>query len=95
MPGGSVKRSLAMVWPFAIAKAFGLDTVPRIEFTGNLIKDMTGAFVDAAGGNLHLTAAATQAIDGVVPLPDVTEDIDRQPRTRSDIGADELAARSL
>jgi len=29
MPGGIVKRSLAMVCPFAIAKAFGLDAATR------------------------------------------------------------------
>jgi hypothetical protein len=65
----------------------------KIEFIGNLIKDMTSAFVDPAGGNLHLTQAATEAIDKAVPLPDVTEDIDRQPRVKPDIGADELADR--
>ncbi len=65
----------------------------KIELTGNLIKDLTSAFVDPAGGNLHLTRAATEAIDKAVPLPDVTEDIDRQPRVNPDIGADELASR--
>jgi len=65
----------------------------RIEFAGNLIKDMTSAFVDPAGGNLHLTQAATEAIDKAVPLPDVTEDMDRQPRVKPDIGADELVDR--
>jgi hypothetical protein len=65
----------------------------KIEFIGNLVKDMTSAFVDPAGGNLHLTQAATEAIDKAVPLPDVTEDIDRQPRVKPDIGADELASK--
>ena len=62
----------------------------KIGFTGNLIKDMTAAFVDPARGNLHLTQAATEAIDKAVTPDEVTEDIDRQPRTRPDIGADEL-----
>ena len=62
----------------------------KIEFTGNLIKDMTAAFVDPARGNLHLTQAATEAIDKAVTPDEVTEDIDRQPRTKPDIGADEL-----
>ncbi len=31
--GGSVKRSLAMVCPFAIAKAFGLDAATRLRST--------------------------------------------------------------
>ena len=62
----------------------------RIELTGNLIKDMTDAFVDPAHGDLHLTGAATEAIDKAVTPDEVTEDIDRQPRTKPDIGADEL-----
>ena len=62
----------------------------KIEFIGNLIKDMTSAFADPASGNLHLTQAATEAIDKAVPLPDVMEDIDRQLRIKPDIGADEL-----
>lgn len=62
----------------------------KIEFTGNLIKDMTSAFVDPTHGNLHLTQAATAAIDKAVTPNEVTEDIDRQPRVNPDIGADEL-----
>jgi len=62
----------------------------RIEFTGNLIKDMTAAFVDPTHGNLHLTESATEAIDKAVTPDDVLEDIDGQPRTDPDIGADEL-----
>ena len=66
----------------------------RIEFTGNLIKDMTSAFVDPARGNLHLTQTATEAIDKAVTPDEVTEDIDRQPRVHPDIGADEWASNS-
>jgi hypothetical protein len=62
----------------------------KIELTGNLIRDMTSAFVDPARGNLHLTQAATEAIDKAVTPDEVAEDIDRQPRTKPDIGADEL-----
>jgi hypothetical protein len=64
----------------------------KIEFAGNLIKDMTAAFVDPARGNLHLTQAATDAIDKAVMPDEVAEDIDRQPRTKPDIGADELSS---
>jgi len=62
----------------------------KIEFAGNLIKDTTAAFVDPTHGNLHLTQAATEAIDKAITLEEVTEDIDRQPRMKPDIGADEL-----
>jgi hypothetical protein len=64
----------------------------RIEFTGNLIKDMTDAFVDPAHGDLHLTPTATEAIDKAVAPNEVGEDIDRQPRVKPDIGADELGS---
>jgi hypothetical protein len=63
----------------------------KIEFTGNLIKNMTTAFVDPTHGNLHLTPAATDAIDKAVLADEVTEDIDHQPRANPDLGADELA----
>jgi len=62
----------------------------RIEFTGNLIRDLTADLVDPAHGNLHLTEAATEAIDKAVTPDEVAEDIDRQPRVKPDIGADEL-----
>ena len=62
----------------------------KIRFTGNLIKDTTSAFVDPTHGNLHLTQAATDAIDKAVTPDEVIEDIDRQPRVKPDIGADEL-----
>jgi hypothetical protein len=58
-----------------------------IKLVGNLIKDMTGAFVDPNHGNLHLVASAAQG----AALPDVPEDIDGQQRAdKPDIGADEL-----
>jgi hypothetical protein len=58
-----------------------------IKLVGNLIKDMTGAFVDPNHGNLHLAASAAQG----AALPDVPEDIDGQHRAdKPDIGADEL-----
>jgi len=63
----------------------------KIEFADNLVKDVTNALVDPAAGNVHLAEAAIDAIDKAVPLPDVTEDIDRQARVKPDIGADELA----
>jgi len=65
----------------------------RIEFKNNLSKDFTAFLVAPADGNLRLTAGAAEAIDHAIPLPDVTEDIDRKPRGRMpDIGASEFAA---
>jgi hypothetical protein len=62
-----------------------------IEFAGNVIRDMTDAFVDPAHGNLHLTHAGTEVSEQAAPRPEVTEDIDGQPRGGvPDIGADEV-----
>jgi hypothetical protein len=63
----------------------------KIDLRGNLEKDMTAAFVAPEEGDLRLTARAVDAIDHGVPLPAVTEDIDRRPRGRKpDIGAHEF-----
>jgi nitrous oxidase accessory protein NosD len=62
-----------------------------IIFLNNLIRDHTDSFYDPTQGNLHLKDTANDIIDKGVALPDVTEDIDKEPRdTRIDIGADEL-----
>jgi hypothetical protein len=62
-----------------------------ITFSNNHIGDFTGCFTDASNGNLHLTKAATNAIDKAIPMAEVKEDFDRELRgTRPDIGADEL-----
>lgn len=62
-----------------------------IKLVSNLIKDMTGAFVDPDHGNLHLKQAVDEVVDRAVPVPEVTQDIDKQTRdARPDIGADEL-----
>jgi hypothetical protein len=61
-----------------------------IESSNNVIKDMTGAFVDPNHGNLHLVASADEVIDKGMALPEVLEDIDGQRRdAQPDIGADE------
>ena len=63
----------------------------EIKLVNNLIKDMTVAFVDPALGNLHLRQAVDEVVDRAVPVPEVTQDIDRQVRdAKADIGADEL-----
>jgi hypothetical protein len=52
-------------------------------------------FVNAASGDLHLVATATDAIDRVAAPAGVTDDFDGQPRpvgAASDVGADEYGA---
>jgi len=64
----------------------------KIKFLSNLEKDLTAFLVSPSQGNLHLTARAAEAINKAEPLPDVTEDIDRESRSaKPDIGADEMA----
>jgi len=51
MLGGIVKRSLAMVCPFAIAKAFGLDAATRPpEYFHRHVAGGAGKAVDSGGG---------------------------------------------
>ena len=65
--------------------------------TGNIIGPTATSdwFVDAAAGELHLTEAASAAIDGAQALAEVFEDIDGGPRPAGalpDVGADEYAS---
>jgi hypothetical protein len=49
-------------------------------------------FVDIASGDLHLTAAATDAIDAGLTEMNVPDDLDGRPRPQGpayDVGADE------
>lgn len=65
----------------------------RIRFVNNCIQEMTDVLVDPSHGNLHLTGGATGRLKRAVALPDVTEDIDGQPRgARPCVGADEPGA---
>src|SRR5262249_14695189 len=62
---------------------------------GNLLDAVPAWFVDVGSGDLHLTAAATPAIDQVTRLADASDDFDAQGRPdalgQADIGADERA----
>ena len=61
--------------------------------SSNLVTAVPGMFVNAAVGDLHLLASATNAIDQAPTLSTVTNDFDGEPRprgARSDIGADEF-----
>ncbi len=63
----------------------------RIRTVNNYEKDLADAFVDPAAGNLHLKSRINTIIDRAVKLPEVTTDIDNQPRgQKPDIGADEF-----
>jgi hypothetical protein len=60
---------------------------------GNLTNAQSAWFVNAAAGDLHLTASATAAIDQAVALADVVDDFDghfRPGGTAPDVGADEV-----
>jgi hypothetical protein len=60
--------------------------------TGNVVDAQTSWFVDAASGDLHLVATATDAIDQAASLADVTDDFDGDARPigpAPDVGADE------
>jgi len=66
--------------------------------TGTVASNITDAqrgwFVDAAAGDLHLSAAAVAAIDKAAPHPDVRTDYDGKSRPQGaapDIGADEFS----
>lgn len=60
--------------------------------SGNITSAQTAWFADAATGDLHLTAAATPALDQAARLADALDDFDAvaRPATLVDIGADEL-----
>jgi len=60
--------------------------------TGNVTTAQSSWFVDAAQADLHLLSSATGAIDRAMPLPQVSADIDGDPRpdtSAPDVGADE------
>ncbi|HZG44237.1 MAG TPA: right-handed parallel beta-helix repeat-containing protein, partial [Longimicrobium sp.] len=62
----------------------------RMVFRNNLAGDFTAALAAPEQGNLRLSVRAVGAIDKAVPLPEVTDDIDRKRRgRRPDIGASE------
>jgi hypothetical protein len=63
----------------------------KIDVRNNLVKVVPDYFVNAAKGDLHLTAKAVEAIDKATPDAAVAEDFDRTKRTgKPDLGADEF-----
>jgi hypothetical protein len=95
-------RSSAIEWRFANTSALIANNLANAPFkdrgagasamtAGNLDNAAAAFFVDAAQGDLHLTASA--AAKGAGSALDVNlcdDDIDGDPRTRRDVGADEL-----
>lgn len=79
------------------------DTRPAIDYDGDLAGWRTAEGTDAASSEGPVSIAAdgrlvpgSVAIDAGQTLPEVTDDIDREPRTgANDIGADELDAAAL
>ncbi|NQU25907.1 MAG: right-handed parallel beta-helix repeat-containing protein [Candidatus Nealsonbacteria bacterium] len=68
-----------------------IETGSQVQLRGNVTRELTAAFVDAARGNLHLKTATPGVSDAADPLPEVVEDIDRQGRgKRPDVGADQV-----
>ena len=65
----------------------------QATLAGNLTGAQPAWFVNAPAGDLHLSAAATEAISQAIPLAAVTDDFDGGPRPAgpaADIGADEV-----
>ncbi|MEJ5340165.1 MAG: right-handed parallel beta-helix repeat-containing protein [Thermogutta sp.] len=67
------------------------ESTSEIRLLHNLVLPSSpDLFVDPKRGDLHLKTPQLAVCDGGTPLPQVTEDFDRQPRdSRPDIGADE------
>jgi len=65
--------------------------------SGNVSNASPSWFVDAVGGDLHLTASATGAIDQANSHPDVAKDYDAESRSGSapDVGADEYSTGTI
>lgn len=62
-----------------------------VRISGNVTRDLTGAFADPLTGNLHLKTAIPDVVDAGETVPGEDRDIDGQRRDdRPDIGADEL-----
>jgi len=73
-----------------------IETKSAIKLKNNVAgRDLAAHFTDAARGNLHLKTAPPGVTGRGLPLPDVKDDIDGNPRpTEPDIGADEFTASS-
>ena len=67
-----------------------LETTSAVQLEGNVTRDASDWFRDAEQGDLHLKAAARQAVPRVPRRDDVAEDFDRQERAaQTAVGADD------
>lgn len=94
-----VHRWLTLLFLVNLAQGASPGNAPPLPVAGtrlvnsNLVTAVPGMFANAAVGDLHLLASATNAIDKALTLSTVTNDFDGEPRprgARSDIGADEF-----
>jgi hypothetical protein len=84
--GLAIINNLCSSPPIQIAANAG-----KVEADHNFVRAVPEFFVDPAKGNLHLTSKAKEIAGQGKPLPDVLEDIDRKPRSRTPtLGAQEL-----
>ncbi len=67
-----------------------IETQSTIQIEGNITRDSSASFVDAAGGNLHLTGNAPDGLGHAARIARVKADFDRvRRRTLTDVGADQ------
>lgn len=65
-----------------------------VTLRNNVTAGLDGIFADAKTGDLRLTAAAAVAVGKALPLPEVTDDFDGNPRDPApDLGASEFGVR--
>jgi hypothetical protein len=70
-----------------------INTKSRVEVQNNREGGATSAFVDAAGGDLHLAGRINGVVDAGELLPDAPRDLDGRRRgSRADLGAHEFSA---
>lgn len=73
--------------------AMSVETTSQVRMIGNVTRNATDAFVDAAAGDLHLKGPVEGVVDAADPSAAEAADIDGRPREgKADVGADETNA---
>lgn len=57
-----------------------IETESKVSYRGNVTRDLTASFIDAAAGNLRLKGEVSGVTGAAERLPGAPEDIDRRPR---------------